>query len=158
MPYANGTSVPADRSRAELEKLLRAAGCSRLAFGHDGDLAVVTFDLGGRVVRLSLSVPALEHFKKKTTRRRWTSGGYEKPDAALQRLREQEERRLWRVLVLLVKAKLETIGQGLSTVEREFLADVVVNGRTIGDQLTKHLDQIYSGEGAPRLLLGMGPR
>lgn len=160
MSYASSTSVPVERSRAELEKLLRAAGSTSLMVGNDGSRIVVGFMLDARTVRLTLAVPTGEELAAKRTRavtRRWNSRSrsYDSPATRLVKLRDDEERRLWRVLVLVVKAKLEAIAQGLSDVEHEFLADVVVKGgRTIGELLRGEIDKIYKGSDVPRLLLG----
>jgi len=48
---------------------------------------------------------------------------------------EQEIRSRWRALCLVVKAKLEAVECGISTLEKEFMAFIVVPGSdvTIGD-------------------------
>jgi hypothetical protein len=68
---------------------------------------------------------------------------------------EQVEREHWRALLLLVKAKLEFVAGGLSTVEREFLAHVVLpNGSTVGDEIAPRLEQAYATGSVPLLLPG----
>jgi len=62
----------------------------------------------------------------------------------------------WRGVVLLLKGKLEIVRLGISTVEREFMADLVLpNGRTLGLELAGKLAELAKGE-APGRLLGMG--
>ena len=55
---------------------------------------------------------------------------------------------------MLVKAKLEYVALGLSTVEREFLADVFLpNGRTVHEELAAGIQQAYlDGASMPKLL------
>lgn len=158
MGYAKGTSVSTERSRAELEKMLRGAGSTSLMVGNDGDHIIIGFQLQMRTVRLTMAVPTIEDIQKtKDIRRRWSTSkrAYITPTERVREMRNDEERRLWRVLVLVVKAKLEAIAQGLSDVEHEFLADVVIKGgRTVGEHLRGELERIYSGGDAPRLLLG----
>ena len=43
MAYASHTSVPEEKTRAEIEKLVRAAGCEGYASGFDGAAAWVAF-------------------------------------------------------------------------------------------------------------------
>ena len=150
--YAEKTDVPVERSRLELERVLRNVGAQKQGMYRDGESAAVMFELAGRMVRLSIELPSREAFENlydedgrgKGDRDHWVSSKL-----------ESEEKRLWRVLVLVVKAKLEAVAVGLSTVEREFLADVVVKGgRTVGELLHDELRQIYEGKNPPKLLLG----
>ncbi len=118
MPYAQRTTVSPEKSRAEIEKLLRSHGVDEFGSGwtRDGH-ALVQFRIQGVMVRLSVKVPPRESFKARTERQR-------------EEQFHQEVRRLWRVNALLVKAKLEAIDSGVTTIEREFLADVVLPDNT----------------------------
>jgi hypothetical protein len=51
-------------------------------------------------------------------------------------------RQRWRALVLVLKAKLEAVASGISTLEAEFLANVVMqDGRTIGAAILPRLTE-----------------
>ena len=64
---------------------------------------------------------------------------------------------MWRALVLIIKAKLECIESGLSTVEEEFLASVVLpNGKTVGSYVAPALAKAYDSGQMPRRLLPGG--
>jgi hypothetical protein len=118
MAYAERTSVSPEKSRAEIEKLLRAHGVQEFASGWSSDgRALVQFKIQNVHVRLSVDVPRRESYKARTELQR---------EAQF----EQEVRRRWRVCALLVKAKLEAIASGVTTIEREFLADVVLPDNT----------------------------
>ncbi len=53
--------------------------------------------------------------------------------------------RRWRALVLVVKAKLEAVASGISTLESEFLANIVMgNGQTIGAAMLHRLPEVVS--------------
>lgn len=146
MSYANGTVVPAEKSRMELEKILRRAGAVQHGFMNDGQCAMVAFILDGRHIKLSIKIPTLQEMQARSK--------YSYDEKRLLRMVDQEERRLWRVMVLLVKAKLEAVAQGLSDVQREFLADLVVeNGKTVSEVLHAQLDEVRRG-GKVKLLLG----
>jgi hypothetical protein len=68
---------------------------------------------------------------------------------------EQATRQRWRALALAIKAKLEAVQCGITTLEEEFLAHIVINGgETIGEAMVPRLGEIASG--AP--LLSYQPR
>jgi hypothetical protein len=72
--------------------------------------------------------------------------------------RNQAIRQRWRALVLAVKAKLEAVEVGISTIEKEFLAFVVMpDGRQLLDHLLPELQAIAASGKMPKLMLG-GPR
>lgn len=156
MSYAESTSVSVDKSRAELEKLLAKSGATQRMIGSDDDagFAFVVFRLADRHVRLRVPLPKLDAFKLRTVRRCRVDATPEQQRQA----HEQACRARWRAVVLLLKAKLEAIELGLSTVEREFLADVFLpDGRTVHEFLEEPLRDAYLGGTMPPLL-GMGER
>lgn len=137
--YAEGTSVAADRSRAELEKLLRNHGASAFMYASDDDTGeqLVAFRMTGRQVKISVPIPdpASPLFTQ-------TPSGKARTELQAIDAYEQEVRRRWRSLVLVVKAKLTAVADGISTLEREFLADIVTdNGLTVGERMTPMLAQ-----------------
>lgn len=71
---------------------------------------------------------------------------------------EQACRVQWRALVLVVKAKLEAVAAGISTIQEEFLSWVVVpgDGRTIGQVLEPKMMEIAAGK--PTALALPAPR
>lgn len=187
--YAEDTDVSVERSRAEIERLLRRHGATQFgsATNDDEGTAWVVFKLEGRMFRLEVRRPRPEQMPKtpaptapeKTPppSHAWNRDQHlarEKREAddhakAMDRWREkeklralrwieQEERRRWRAQLLLVKAKLEMIATGETTVEREFLADMLTaDGRTIGKQLGPVIERMYAtGKMPATLLLGPG--
>lgn len=70
---------------------------------------------------------------------------------------EQRQRSKWRVLVLVVKAKLEAIQSGVVTFEQEFLAHIVMpDNQTVGEHLVSKIAAAYETGKLPPLLPGMG--
>lgn len=137
MTYARRTYVPVERSRVELVALLVKYGATQHYTGEDSENreAVVGFSLGGRQVRLRIPMPD--------------------PETRSKDRYAQESRSRWRAVVLVVKAKLELISLGLSTVQHEFLADIALpNGRTVGDWFVPQLQRVYENGSMPRLLPG----
>ena len=56
---------------------------------------------------------------------------------------------------MVIKAKLVAVEAGISTIEREFLADVVLpDGHTVGQWVAPQLDKIYERGEMPALLPG----
>jgi hypothetical protein len=137
--YAEGTKVPISRSREEVEKLLMRYGASAFMYGNKQDRAAVSFEMAGRQYRIEVQYPAVTSFKGTPTQR--------------QALYEVEQRRRWRGLVLIVKAKLEAASTGITTIEKEFFADeVVTGGRTVYQWYKPQLEEIYRSGKMPPLL------
>lgn len=158
--YAEGTQVSAERSRAELEELLRKHGASEFAVYTSAERTVFMCRLKGTMVRHQVEYPKAGSFT--VTR---VPHGKSKADMqakAKAKAQEAEWRRRWRALVLVCKAKLEIIESGGSTFEREFLADMLLaDGQTVAQALVPMLQEMYeTGQPPdfPRLLLGPGKK
>ncbi len=147
--YARGTSVPVEKTRAEIDALLARHGAAQRAIGADdarGE-AHVFFVLGGRQIRLPVKLPTLAEIPAP---RRMTRAGSGDPRA---RALEQAVRERWRAVLLLLRAKLEAVALGWTTVEREFLADVFLpDGRRVGEALAPLLQEAYATGKTPLLL------
>lgn len=143
MTYASDTSVPADRSRAEIEKTLARYGASQFMYGWDDDRAVILFrmseDQGFRQVRFVLQLPPREQFAL-------TPGGRRRRSPAqIEQAFEQAVRSKWRALLLVVKAKLEAVESGIATFDQEFLAHIMLpSGETVGDWISADLEEAYA--------------
>ena len=152
MTYAQGTEVPVERSRAEIERLITRYGASSFASGFTHAEAVIMFEAHGRRVKFVLPMPKIEDFKKGG---RLRYGSYVNRTPAQQKTAfEAEQRRLWRALTLVIKAKLEAVESKVTTFESEFLAHIVdpSTGRTIGELAVPALEAAYSGLPMPPLL------
>lgn len=150
MSYADGTSVSVERSRAELDALLSKHGASQRLIGSDDEqgFAFAVFRLAGRQVRLRVPVPKLGDYDSiiRAAPRRTIA-------ETRHRAWEQACRERWRALVLLTKAKLEAIALGVSTVEREFLADTFLpDGRTVYEAIAADVERSYLDGKMPPLL------
>ena len=65
---------------------------------------------------------------------------------------DQVLRTRWRLVLLALKTKLELVALGVSSVEREFMADMVLgNGRTVQENLAEFI-QRGLGDDGPRML------
>jgi hypothetical protein len=151
--YAQNTNVSVERSRAEVEQILRRYDASDFFSGWSNDppLSVIGFKIDGRMVKIQLPLPDRDDAMFCKTER----GRLRTKDLAYKAW-EQACRQKWRALCLVVKAKLVAVDAGISTVEREFLADVVLpNGTTFGQWAGPQMETIYTKGTMPRLLPGM---
>ena len=114
--YAEGTKVPPERSRAEIERLVRTFGAKGFRYAEEDAYVSLDFKYEGRWVRFAFEV--------------------ERDD-------ERETWRLWRVLLLVVKSKIEVVRNGLVTFEEEFLSNIVLDDETtIGARIVPNLDAL----------------
>jgi hypothetical protein len=121
MPYAENTTVPPERSRAEIEQVLRKYGAEAFSYGYDGERAAIAFRAHGRMLRFEVVVPPLSEFRLRP------GSGYRTRTATEQRnARDKSERQRWRALLLVIKAKLEAVATGITSFEEEFLAHILL--------------------------------
>lgn len=146
--YAEGTSVPVDRSVAELRAIVQRHGADGFGCAEETSppRAMVLFRIGALQVRLVLEFPVAGDDSVRLDHR-----GRPRAPGDVQNRVEAERRRRWRALVLVAKAKLEAVSSGISTIEREFLADLVLpNGRVVHEELAPRLERWRtSGQAVP---------
>jgi hypothetical protein len=141
MSYASGTGVSVEQSKAEIERILQRVGASSFQSGwhQESRTEHILFRVGESNIMLAVTMPPAGDFLFSPRGRRRTKDSAE--DAF-----KQERRRRWRGMLLIIKAKLEQIEIGNSTLQREFLSDMVMpNGRTLGDALIPQLKELQAG-------------
>lgn len=152
--YAAKTEVPEHQSRIEIERTLMRYGADAFAYGWSADhgRALVAFEMRGRRMRFEIVSP--DRSEKRFTH---TGRGQRRTEASMRAAYDQETRRLWRSLLLVVKAKLEAVETGIVSLEEEFLAHVVLpDGSTVGQWVEPQLAEIYGRGDMPALLPGTG--
>lgn len=151
--YAENTEVSSDRSRAEIEKTLRRYGARSFAYGWDELAAVIMFELADRRIRFRLPMPDRNSREFTHTPGR----GQRRAEEAIDRAWEQAQRQRWRALALVIKGKLEAVEAGITTVEQEFLAHIMLpDGSTVGDWAAPQLAIAYESNRMPALMPGGG--
>ena len=151
MAFAENTSVPVERSRAEIERLLSRHKCTKFMAGvdHEAHRATVQFQAHNRIVKFEIDLPnpADPKYKKiKNSYLQRTASGIEK-------VVSQEERTRWRALLLVIKAKLEAIESGISSFEDEFMAHIALpSGQTVGEWMGPQLKNAYESSLMPPML------
>lgn len=127
--YAARTRVPIEKSKSDIERLVRRYGAKGFIAGWQGDAARIEFLARDRHIRFTVQVPA----------------------------GEQAARQKWRALLLLVKAKLEAVDAKIATFEEAFVGDIVMpDGRTVWETAREPIRLAYE-TGKPVVLLG-GPQ
>lgn len=148
--YASSTEVPAERSKAEIEKTLRRYGADQFMSGWKEGFAVVGFIMNARQIRFTLPLPRLQDFAKTVT-------GAGRSQSSQTAAYEQAVRQRWRALALAIKAKLEIVDAGIKTFEQEFLSDIVMpNGKCVGEWMVPQIKAAYETKKMPPLMIG-GP-
>jgi hypothetical protein len=155
--YAQDTSVPVEKSLAEIEATLSRYGANKFAYMCDDCEAVIGFTAHGKFVKFTLPLPNpnADEFciQKFTYRGRVTSTAPRAPEGQ-RKLWEQACRSRWRSLALCIKAKLEAVSAGITSFEAEFLAHFVVpGGGTIGDRVIPQLEEMRKSGRMPQLML-----
>ena len=154
--YAAGTEVPATQSRTEIERTLERFGATGFSYGWmtERQVAQIEFLLGDRQMRFILAFP--DRSERAFTH---DGRGRRRTEAGMRSSYDQEVRRLWRSMLLVIKAKLEAVKSGIVSVEQEFLAHIVLpDGSVVGDWAADQLKQVYGNGSMPALLPGSADR
>ncbi len=151
--YATKTKVSPTKTAAELTDLLTQHGATQRLVATDDATGrvVIKFVLHGHVVRLNVNplrcplTPDASHLDRDAPRG-WRGWGSAKRRDYIALVNLQAEREAWRRLLLLTKAKLEAIADGFTTIEHEFLPDLVLaNGTTVGEVVYTQLADARAG-------------
>ena len=152
MTYARNTTVSAIRTRNEIEETLERYGADGFAYATQGNLATVIFAMENRRIRFVLELPDPEEFRYTNH-----SPPRERSDRAQREAHDQACRQRWRALLLVIKAKLEAVTAGISTIETEFLANIVLpDNTTAGEWMLPQIDRAYRTGEMPSLAAGGG--
>ena len=149
MAYAEKTSVSVAKTKADIEELVIKAGAGQFVSGYNGNMAVIGFSMTDRQIRFVLPLPDKADEKFWFTPERKNRRTEQQAYAAW----EQACRSKWRALYLIIRAKLEAVESGISTIEKEFFYDIVLpNGQTLGEHIAPQLEVAYQSKQMPSLL------
>jgi len=148
--YASSTTVSPEKTQNDIRETLRKYGAGKFGIMEDADRVYVMFEFERLMIQITVDLPKKENFSKTDTgRSRKTSIA---DDAYNQAVRQR-----WRALLLAIKAKLEAVESGISTVEKEFLAFVILpNGKSLGDSLIPELKRVAGTGKMPQMLTFSG--
>jgi hypothetical protein len=149
--YAQETTVPVATSKASVERLLKGAGATHFFIGETDSTDVVGCKIAGRFVRFQVVRPTEKWAQKEATTKR-NPTAYNRKNGI-----EQEHRRRWRCMELLIKAKLAAVDGKIRTFEQEFLADTLMpDQRTVYEHVSASLADAYE-HGKVGATLQLGP-
>jgi hypothetical protein len=125
MAYAERTQVPFTKSITDIMTMLRKAGAVQVGQMEEESRLTIMFAMQDRRVRFRV--------------------GWENTEAS--------KRQRARALLLVIKAKLESIASEVETFEQAFLANIVMaDDRTVHDRVSNDLALEYSS-GQPGMFL-----
>lgn len=146
MAFAEGTTVELETSVSQIVTMVRRAGGERVGQFHDNDKYHVWFTLDERQMRFSVplvleySGPSRSGNGRAIDQRKWI---------------DQRNRQKGRALMLVIKAKLESVESGVETLEQAFLANIVMaDGKTVYERIQEPLAIEYAGGVPDTLLIG----
>lgn len=147
--YAAKTTVSPERSLEEIKRVLRRYGADKFGQAESRESAAVMFEIDQILVRIDVPLP--DRDAPEFTQ---TANGRSRGQGSILAAYEAVLRQRWRALLLAIKAKLEAVECGISTLETEFMPFMVMpSGQTIAQHLLPKLkDAIESGQ-MPRLML-----
>lgn len=149
--FAAQTSVSPEKSRQEIETILKRYGATSFAYASTPDKSMIGFQAAGRMIRFMLPMPSLASFKR--YRRKGAYSDTIRTDKQQQDAYDQACRQRWRALSLAIKAKLEAVESEISTFEEEFMAQIVLpNGQTMAEHALPYVRDAYEQKAMPPLL------
>lgn len=144
--FASNTTVSVESSQREVQRILRKYSADRFGVMEERGKAHLMFSIRGLSIQITFDLPSKEEFST-TDRGRIRKSS--QTDAAYEQAIQQK----WQSLVLMVKAKLVGIEDGITTIEKEFLSFIVLpDGMTLGDKVVPQLEQMAASGKMPALL------
>lgn len=149
MTYASNTTVSAEKSRAEIERILQRYGADQFMYGWDSDRAVIVFRMANRHIKFILPMPDKSAREFTHTQ----SKGTKRSEEQAYKTWEQACRQKWRALKLVIQAKLEAVEAGISIFDDEFMANIVLpNGSTVSQLMLPQIETAYEQGEMPKML------
>lgn len=148
--YAENTSVSCAKSRMEIEETLARYGADSFAYASTGGKAMIAFRMHERQAKLMVPLPKIEEYQ-------YTDKGRKRTEDSQYSAWEQGCRQIWRVMLLMIKAKLEAIELEATTFDREFLASTLLpDGRTVEEHVLPQIERAYETGEVPPVMLMLG--
>lgn len=125
--YAARTKISPEKTRLDIEELMKRRGADQFFSGSDSERAILAFRLGGRHIRFLLPFAGCRS--------------------------DQHLRSRWRALFIVIKAKAEAIDIGILTTEEAFLTETILpDRRTVGEIMLPQVESAYQDGTMPPLL------
>lgn len=128
MAYAVETKVPVEKTQGEIRGLVNKNGAISFALFEERDKVHLAFEMKLRRIRFTIPMP-----ERKMN---------ERPVDEAKRMKVTRSR--WRALLLVIKAKLESVEAGIETFEESFLAHIQLpSGRTVMEEVKDPIHHAY---------------
>ena len=151
MAYAENTEISVEKSIGEIVGLIKKAGADRIAQVEEPGRIAIQFFMSDRLLRFTVRLPTLAEGPQ-VDRHRYTLS-----EAQKVKKRDQRHRQRARALLLVIKAKLESVESGVESFDEAFLANIVTpGGATAGDWLIPQIEEGYRIGAMPKQLLLTG--
>lgn len=138
--YAKDTRVTVARSREELHRILTRYGATETLIHEMSGGIRVGFVLDGLRIAFPFALPVRDDYD--------AAAGY-----------EREMRRRWRVLLLVLKSRLESVAEGAERVSDAFLPYLMLpDGSLVRDEAVPRIQEAYRTGRMPETLLPSLPR
>lgn len=156
-PFASGTTVAASKTQGEIMGLLGGRGVTKIATMNDVGLFALAFEYNGVPYRITMPLP--DSSDERFNYYRKGSSLIERAESAKIDLFEAELNRRWRAFGNVIKFKIVAVEEGISTMEAEFIGNVVLpGGRTVAETHAQNLPALASSGVLPQLALPGGGR
>jgi len=144
--YAENTNVSLERSQEEIKKILRKYEADKFGIMEERTQAHLMFEFRGLLIQMTVKFPDVSEFAHTPT-------GKMRTKSAIETALNQGIKQRWRALNLAVKAKLEAVEIGISTIEQEFMAFVMMpDGRNLSDHILPDIRKIASTGNMPKMI------
>ena len=159
MKYAESTTVPVEKSQAELKATLSKYGCTHFGLLEEPGGATVLFKLNELPFRIRVDLPRQdeERFLVKVhaqTKRKTDLT----PEEAHKRW-EQACRQTWRVILLIIKANLEATEMGIMRPEQALMPFLLTGtGKTVAEEIFPRMNDLSAKGGSVMGFLGVGKK
>lgn len=151
MAYAEKTEVPVEKSISEIITLIKKAGAQRILQFEEPERFVIQFELADRMIKFAVKLPSIAALPTLDHR------GYQLTNVQRIAKRDQRHRQRARALLLVIKAKLESVDSEVETFEQAFLANIVMgDGATVYERIAEPIALEYQ-TGKPSTLMLTGP-
>lgn len=135
MTYASKTKVSVEKSQIHIKQVLQKYGVDGFGIMERGEVAAVMFETGGISIQIDVQIPMRDKFNSNVSH-------------------DQDIRQKWRALLLVIKAKLEAVECGISTLEKEFMPFMVMqDGRQMHQHVLPMIDEMMRLGKMPTVLM-----
>lgn len=146
--YATKTAVPVDRSMAEVRGILLKNNAQAVAIAESLDAASVQFIFENHPYKFIIKYPTFRDHQIQ-----YTKSGKARTETQMHKEINDEHKRLWRAMVLYIKAAIEAHQSGLVNLKKSLMGNLVLSdgsGQTVYQRLERDIEKIRAN---PTLLI-----